>query len=161
MRAFQLEPERTGELRIVLTLPVTRIGFGGLSIDPVAKLIGAPVREILEPLIDGEVRREVGRNGNLVERFPLAIPDGEGLAVPLGSFGSFGARNDRGTLVLTVPSPLALMIAPRLGADLVDGPVHRPSEGGGVPVADLWVRVRAGVGFCVPLGALGEMGVET
>jgi hypothetical protein len=148
------------DLRLTLVLPVTRIGFGAFSVDPLARLIGAPVADILEPLIVGEVRREVGRNGNLVERFPLAIPDGEGLAVPLGSFGSFGARNDHGTLVLTVPSPLVPWLSPRLGADLVDGPRHRPSDGGGMPVADLWVRLRAGVRFTMPLGALGELGVE-
>lgn len=151
---------RSGDLCLVLVLPVTRIGFGGLSIDPLAKLIGAPVSEILEPLVVGEVRREVGRNGGLVERYPLAIPDGEGLAVPLGSFGAFGARNDGGTLVLTVPSPLVPWLGPRLGADLVGGPEHRMAEGGGVTVADLWVRLRAGVWFALPLGVIGEMGVE-
>ncbi len=127
---------------------------------PLAKLIGAPVADILEPLVVGEVRREVGRNGNLVERFPLAIPNGEGLAVPLGSLGSFGARNGHGALVLTVPSPLAPWLSPRLGPDLVNGPVHRPSDGGGVPVADLWVRLRAGARFTLPLGSLGELGVD-
>lgn len=150
----------SGDLRLVLVLPVTRLGFGAFSVDRLAKLIGAPVAEILEPLVVGDVRRGVGRNGGLVERFPLAIPDGEGLAVPLGSFGSFGARNDQGTLVLTVPSPLVVWLAPPLGGDPVGGPEHRMSEGGGVPVADLWVRLRSGVRFSVPLGVIGEMGVE-
>lgn len=127
--------------------------------DPLAKLIGAPVADILEPLVVGDVRREVGRNGNLVEHFPLAIPDGEGLALPLGTFGSFGARNDYTTLLLTEPSPLVPCLAPRLGPYLVNGPVQRPRDGGGVPVADLWVRLRAGVRFSMPLGALGELGL--
>ena len=155
---FAVVPPR--DLRFRLTLPVTRVGFGVFSVDPLAKLIGAPVRSILEPLLVGEVRRDVGRTGNLVEHYPVAIPDGEGLAVPLGSFGAFGFRSESGTLVLTVPSPLVAWLSPRLDADLVGGPVHRPSEGGGVPVADLWVRLRPGLRLTLPLGALGEMGVE-
>jgi hypothetical protein len=47
---FRLAPEPSGDLRITLTLPVTRLGFGAFSVDPVAKLIGAPVRDMLEPI---------------------------------------------------------------------------------------------------------------
>ena len=60
MSAFTADPTPPSDLRFDLVFPITRVGFGTFSIDPLAKLIGAPIREILEPLIVGEVRRELG-----------------------------------------------------------------------------------------------------
>ena len=79
MTAVPLAAVTARDLRFRLTLPVTRVGFGTISVDPLAKLISAPGLDILEPPIVGDVVREVGHAGNLVERLPMVIHQGRQL----------------------------------------------------------------------------------
>ena len=100
-------PAPDGAIRVNLTMPVTRIGFGPFSVDPLQEVIGAPLSEILSSLMVRPVFRRPSEAGPAVEVYALALPDGEGAAVPLGQWGEVGFRNARSLLVLTVPLPMA------------------------------------------------------
>jgi hypothetical protein len=86
------------------------------------------------------------------------LPDGEGASVPLGAWGEVGFRNEGGLLVLTAPWVAAGWLRTRLGDALVRGPVEVPSEG--ARLVEVGVRFRPGMRTAVPLGALGECGLE-
>ena len=150
------DPDRS--IRFLLTVPVTRFGVGPFSIDPVEQLIGCPLADILEPLRVGPIERRPSASGTAVEVHPLALPEGEGLAIPLGQFGEVGLRNRSGLLELTVPAAWGERLARRLGAALVRGPVRGE---GSAALAVCLVRLAPGMGAALPLGALGELGVET
>ena len=147
------EPDRA--IRFMLTVPVTRFGVGPFSIDPVEQLIGCPLADLLEPLRVGPIERRPSASGTAVEVHPLALPDGEGLAIPLGQFGSVGFRNDGGLLELTVPAAWGARLAGRLGSALMRGPERRPAVQGMTQVAVCWARLSPDLQACVPLGALG------
>ena len=53
-------------VRVNLTMPVTRIGFGPFSFDPVEQMIGAPLTEILSSLMAGPVTRRPSATGATV-----------------------------------------------------------------------------------------------
>ncbi|MCK6529714.1 hypothetical protein L6R50_19885 [Myxococcota bacterium] len=147
-------------LRVDLTLPVTRIGFGAFSFDPVQSLLGAPLADVLSPVLRSPPWRRPSPSGVAVDVYPVALPDGEGASLTLGQFGEVGFRNDGGTLVLSVPIPMAGWAARQLGDAVVGGPVRRDALDGGAAVADFWVRLRPGTRRSLPLGTLGELGVE-
>ena len=153
-----VEPDRA--IRFLLMVPVTRFGVGPFSVDPVEQLIGCPLADLLEPLRVGPITRRPSASGTAVEVHPLALPEGEGLAIPLGQFGEVGLANRNGLLELTVPAAWGATLARRLGAGLVRGPERRRTTNGAAEVAGCLVRLRSGVRFWVPLGALGEVGVE-
>lgn len=150
----------TAPLRVNVTLPVTRMGVGPFSFDPLEQLIGAPVTELLGALLAGPVVRRASATGAAVDVYPLALPDGEGATIPLGAWGEVGFRNDAGTLVLTVPWAMASWLRDRLGDARVRGPEPAAALEGGARVAQVWVRPRRGMRAALPLGALGECGVE-
>lgn len=125
--------------------------------DPVERLIGCPLADLLEPLRVGPIERRPSASGTAVEVHPLALPEGEGLAIPLGQFGEVGLANRNGLLELSVPAAWGDRLARRLGAALVRGPTRVE---GTAAVAVCSVRVTAGSGLALPLGALGEIGVE-
>ena len=158
MTAPLVAPE--GAIRVNLTMPVTRLGFGPFAFDPVAHAIGAPLSEILESLLVGDVYRRPSEAGPAVEVYPLALPDGEGATIPLGQWGEIGFANRSGILLLTVPWGMAGWMRQRLGDALVRGPEQGLSLDGTARVANAWVRLRAGMRASYPLGALGEVGVE-
>jgi len=143
-----------------LVLPVCRFGFGPFSINPIEQFIGAPIADILEPLMLGPVQRRPSASGTAVEVYPLALPDGEGAAIPLGQFGELGFVNRGGLLQLTAPWSTAGWMRERLGDALVHGPSRRLADDGGATLAECWVRLRAGMRAAFPLGALGEMAIE-
>lgn len=151
---------RGGEIRVNLVMPVSRIGFGPFSIDPVAQLIGAPLTDILESLMTGPTFRRPSAVGPAVEVYPLALPDGEGASVPLGAWGEIGFHNEGGLLVLTVPLQAGPWVEQRFGDAVMRGPEQGLSLDGTARVARYWVRLRAGMRAGFPLGALGEVGVE-
>ena len=151
-------PDRS--VRVDLTLPVTRLAFGAFTLDPVQSLLGAPLADVLSPLLRGPVGRRASPSGVAVDVYPLALPDGEGMSLPLGHLGEVGFRNDRGTLVLSVPLPMAGWAARQLGDAVVGGPVRREAASGGAAAADFWLRLRPGARKSLPLGTLGELGVE-
>lgn len=159
MKPASVAPRREA-IRVNLTLPVTRIGFGPFSFDPLEQMIGAPIAELLEPLLAGPVTRRPSAAGAAVEVYPLALPEGEGATIPLGSFGEIGFANERGLLVLTVPWSMAGWLRERLGSAIVRGPEAGTSLDGTARVATAWVRLRPGMRASLPLGALGECGVE-
>ncbi|MFT5585862.1 MAG: hypothetical protein ACI9VR_003455, partial [Cognaticolwellia sp.] len=96
---------RDQAVRVNLTMPVTRIGFGPFSFDPVEQMIGPPLVSLLESLMVAPVSRRPSLAGPAVEVYPLALPPGEGATIPLGQFGfttvrrlSFSARGVSGGL---------------------------------------------------------------
>lgn len=153
-------PQQGEPIRVALILPVTRLGFGPFSFDPVEEMVGAKVADLLEPLMTGPVERRPSASGAAVEVYPLALPDGEGATIPLGQFGEVGFANERGVLVLTVPWAMAGWLRQALGDALVRGPEPSTSLDGAARVAHAWVRLRPGMRASLPLGALGEVSVE-
>ena len=150
----------SGAIRVNLTVPVTRIGFGPFSIDPLEQMIGAKLADLLAPLMVGEVTRRPSATGPAVEVYPLALPDGEGASIPLAQWGEVGFYNEGGLLALTVPWGMASWLRQKLGDAVVRGPEAGVSLDGTARVAKAWVRLRPGMRASVPLGALGEAGVE-
>jgi hypothetical protein len=159
-RATQMRRAERGEIRVNLSLPVTRVGFGMFSFDPLEQMIGAPLSEILASLMTGPCYQRASASGAAVDVYPLALPEGEGASVPLGQFGELGFRNERGTLVLTVPASAARWVEQRLGNSVIGGPDVGVSTNGTARVASYWLRLPAGKKASFPLGALGEVGVE-
>jgi hypothetical protein len=152
-------PAKTA-IRVDITVPVTRIGFGPFSFDPLEQMIGAKLADLLAPLMVGAVTRRPSATGPAVEVYPLALPAGEGATIPLGSMGEVGFANDAGLVVLTVPWSMASWAGQRAGDALVRGPEPALSLDGAARVAKLWVRLRPGMRATVPLGVLGEAGIE-
>ena len=144
-------------LRIDLTLPVTRVGWGPFSIDPVEQLIGAPVAEILESLLVAPVHRGTSAAGP-VDVYPLALPDGEGASIELGAWGELGVFNDGGLLVLTVPANASAWLSRQLGAAVLQ--VDEVRGPNGCRLARLWVRLRAGAAASLPISGIGEIGLR-
>lgn len=151
---------RDQAVRVNLTMPVTRIGFGPFSFDPVEQMIGAPLASLLESLMVAPVSRRPSLAGPAIEVYPLALPPGEGATIPLGQFGEIGFANEDGLLVLTVPWGMAGWLREKLGDAVVRGPEAGLSLDGTARVAVAWVRLRPGMRASFPLGALGEVGVE-
>ena len=147
-------------IRFCLVLPVTRLGVGVFSFDAIEQLVGAPAADLLEPLMTGPVERRPSAAGPAVDIYPLALPEGEGLAIPLGQFGELAFANRDGLLELTVPLRAEPWVTAKLGRALVRGPERGLSLDGAARVSRVWIRVAPGVRASVPLGTLGEAGVE-
>ena len=147
-------------IHLRLVLPAARLGFGVFSIDPLAEVIGAPVADILESLMTGPVAQRPSHAGPAVDVYPLAIPDGEGLTLPLGRWGELGFFNERSVLVLTVPLPAANWVQRRLTRAIIGGPEQLLSQDGTARVARFWLQLQAGMSAAFPLGMLGEVGLE-
>ena len=160
MKATLAAPAPSGAIRVNLTVPVTRIGFGPFSIDPLEQMIGAKLSDLLAPLMVGEVTRRPSATGPAVEVYPLALPDREGASIPLAQWGEVGFYNEGGLLALTVPWGMASWLRQKLGDAVVRGPEGGVSLDGTARVVKAWVRLRPVMRASVPLGALGEVGVE-
>ncbi len=150
----------SGDIRVNLCMPVTRVGFGLFSFDPLEQMIGAPLTELLDSLMVAPKYRRPSAAGPAIEVFPLSLPDGEGATIPLGALGEIGFANHGGLLALTVPWGMAGWLRERMGDAIVRGPEEALSLDGTAKVANAWVRLRAGMRARFPLGALGEAGVE-
>jgi hypothetical protein len=160
-RATPTDPPATdGSIRINLTLPVLRFGIGPLVIDPVEQFIGMKVSDIFSSLMTGPVFRRPSASGPAVEVYPLALPEGEGASVPLGQFGELGFKAERGLLVLTVPLGFSGWVQKRFGDAIVRGPVEGLSLDGTARVVRFAIIVKAGMKASIPLGMMGEFGVE-
>ena len=122
------------------------------AVDPLEQVIGAPVADMLESLMIGPVTQRPFQAGPAVDVYPLALPDGEGLTLPLGRWGELGFRNERSMLVLTVPLPAVTWVQRRLATAVVRGPDHLLSQDGTARVARFWLRFAAGDERCVPAG---------
>lgn len=146
------------DIRINLVLPVLRIGAGPFSFDPIAHLLGEPIVSLLEPILAGPVQLRPSDGGPAVEVYPLRLPDGEGAKLALGALGALGVHNVAGRLVLTVPKPAARWIQSRFGAAIVDGP--REAIVGDARVTCFVIELQSGMRASLPIGALGELGIE-
>ena len=149
-----------GAIRFNLILPTARLGFGPLSFNPIEQAIGAPVADILESLMTGPVTHRPSQAGPSVDVYHLALPDGEGLTLPLGRWGELGFFNRMGELILTVPLPAANWIQSKLASAIVHGPDYLLSQDGTARVARFGLRLQPGMSASFPLGVLGEIGLE-
>ena len=149
----------TRTLRINLTLPSMKIGFGPLSYNPLKEMLGFDPREALASLLCSEPYiRTTG--GAAIEVFPLAIAPGMGASISLGGLGKFAVANDRGLVALTVPARASQWLQDRAGGLLVEGPTPVEDDYGVHQVSVAWVRLSPGTRVGLPLGLLGELGLE-
>ena len=158
--AVVANPGAGREIRFNLVIPSAKLGFGPIHFDPLAEVIGAPVADILESLMTGPVTQRPSKAGPAVDVFHLALPDGEGLTLPLGRWGELGFFNRQGELVLTVPLPAANWIQTKLASAIVRGPDHLLSQDGTARVARFGLRLQPGMSASFPLGMLGEVGLD-
>lgn len=104
-------------LRIDIVLPDTRVGFGPLKVDVLEQITGVSIAAHLRPLLRAPAFGRVSAGGGPVMVYPVGIPEGEGLSVPIPVVGDVGFRNYRGYLVLIVPGGLTAEVERAL-ADL-------------------------------------------
>lgn len=152
-----LRPE-AGAMRVNLTVPTTAVRLGPFSFDGLKAFLGVDLAEILAPMM---VAPRYTRDG--LDVYPLAIPDGEGLTIPVKLMGEIGFYNLRAMLVLVVPPAVAEVVRAQLAAEIAAGTAAGPrfNEGGsGGIVAEFAVKLRPGMRKAVPLGSWGEVGVE-
>ena len=155
--------QQPGVLRFNLSLPSTRIRLGPIAIDGVEALLGFSLVQVLDPLMLAPRYTRQNAAGGEVEVYPLAIPDGEGLSVPIKRLGEIGLRNYKSYLILVLPAGLAEVMREQLAEDIAAkraaGP--RPAKGtnGGL-VVEFAIALRPGMRKVIPLGQYGELGVE-
>lgn len=149
-------------LRINLTAPTTAVRIGPFSFDGLRALLGVDLAEVLSPLmVAPKFQRPIV--GGVVDVFPLAIPDGEGLSFPVKFVGGVGFYNLRGVLVLQVPPAAVDIVRAQLTAEIAAGEAAGPrhaDNGAGGTVTEFAVRLRPGMRKAIPMGTFGEIGVE-
>jgi hypothetical protein len=113
-------------LRLQLSVPVTSL-LPGLQLDPLKALTGRSLAEVLSPVLEAEPWTTSGRT-----TYPLSLPDGVGVAVPLGGFGEMGFNHAAGNLQVTAPALVAALLHQlpyRVGgAELLSTPQGRLSR---------------------------------
>ena len=146
-------------LRLRLVVPELRAG----SLTP-GSLVGVDLAGVLQA---AGVLESLPTSRGREMVYPLAIPDGVEVAIPVssGQGGGFAALlgrlevvlgNDGGRLRLLVPNaPMVVpMVQSALGGWLIAGPNYTNA---GVA---FWLRLRAGTSAGIPLGPVGRLGVE-
>ena len=148
-------------LRVNLTAPTTSVSIGPFRFDGLKALIGMDLADVLAPMMIGPRIQRAGPRG-AVDVYPLAIPDGEGLSIPVKFMGEVGFRNMRSILVLVVPPALVDVVRQQLAPEFATGDARaRLSTGAtGVAVTEFALRLRPGMRKAVPLGRFGELGLE-
>ncbi|MDP2305101.1 MAG: hypothetical protein Q8P18_03660 [Pseudomonadota bacterium] len=149
-------------LRVNLTVPTTAVRIGPFSFDGLKALVGMDLAEALAPLMIGPKYQRPGGSG-VVDVYPLAIPEGEGLSLPVKLMGELGFYNLSGALVLIVPPAVVDVVTAQLATEIAAGEALGPrftAGASGGTVAEFAVRLRAGMRKAVPLGRFGEIGVE-
>ena len=148
-------------LRVNLTAPSTQVRVGPFQFDGVKALIGMDLADALAPMMIGPRVQRTGPTGT-VDVYPLAIPDGEGLSIPIKFVGEVGFRNLSSLLVLIVPPALAEVVAAQFATEIASGDARSRLWTGatGLQVAEFAIRLRPGMRKAVPLGRFGEIGVE-
>jgi len=156
----QGQPLPTNAIRLNLILPITRIGFGAFTVDPLIQLIGMPLADILSPLMTGPLHQRPSASGVLVDVYPLQLPAGEGASIQLGQAGELGFANDRGFLRLIVPWMAVSWIHARLAPYIVHGPVQSLSRDRRAYLGEVWIRLEPAMRAGIPLPGLGEVELE-
>ena len=155
--------QQPGVLRCNLSLPSTRIRLGPFSVDGVETLLGVSLVQILDPLMPAPRFSRVTETGAEVEVYPLAIPDGEGVSLPVKLVGTLGFRNFKGYLVLILPVAFAELMREQLAEEIRNkraaGPRAARDPDGGL-VVEFAIALRPGMKKVVPLGSFGELGIE-
>lgn len=148
-----------GTLRLRLVVPELRAG----SLTP-GSLVGVDLAGVLQAA--GVLESPPTLRGREMV-YPLAIPDGVEVAIPVssGQGGGFAALlgrmevvlgNDGGRLRLLVPNvPMVVpMVQSALGGWIIAGPSY---SNAGVA---FWLKLRPGATVGIPLGPVGRLGVE-
>ncbi len=149
-------------LRVNLTVPMTAVSLGPIAFDGLKAVIGMDLADVLTLLMIGP-RTQRPVLGGVVDVYPLAISDGEGLSVPIKLIGEIGFYNLKSPLVRFVPVAAMDVVraqhAVEIAASEAAGLLLRAGVSGGT-VPDFAVRLKPGMRKAVPLGTLGELGVE-
>lgn len=149
-------------LRVNLTVPTTAVRIGPFTFDGLKALLGVDLADVLGSMMIGpKLQRAVV--GGVIDVYPLAIPPGEGLSIPVKLLGEVGFYNYRGALMLVVPPALADVVKAQFASELAAGTAMGPGFRAGLTgatVAEFAVALRPGMRKAVPLGAMGELGVE-
>lgn len=155
--------DRRDALRVNLTVPSTTVRVGPVAFDALKAVLGVDLGEVLSPLMCAARHQRPLPGGGVLDVFPLAIPEGEGLTVPIRMFGELGFRNMNGFLLLILPAALAEVVQAELAQELVDevaaGPRFNHGANGGY-VCEFAVRLIPGMRKAIPLGTVGEIGLE-
>lgn len=150
-------------LRVNLTVPSTTVRLGPVAFDGLKALLGVDIGDVLAPLMVGVRHQRPLPTGGTLDVFPLAIPEGEGLTIPIKLFGEVGFRNLAGFLVLILPPAVAELVAQQLAGEIAQklaaGPRFIQGSAGGI-VAEFAVRLVPGMRKSIPLGTVGEIGLE-
>ena len=152
-----------GALRFNLSLPSTRFRLGPIAIDGMEALLGVSLATILDPLMPASRFTRITEAGGEVEVYPLAIPDGEGVSVPIKHAGEVGLRNHRGYLILILPAGLAEVMRDQLAEEIRNKRAAGPRAARGTDgslVVEFAIALRPGMKKTIPLGSFGELGVE-
>jgi hypothetical protein len=91
------------------------VRLGPFAFDGLKALLGVDLADVLSSLMIGpKFQRPV--LGGFIDVYPLAIPDREGLSIPIKLFGEFGFYNLHSALVLVVPIAAMDVVTPQLAA---------------------------------------------
>ena len=155
--------QQPGVLRCNLSLPSTRIRLGPIAIDGMEALLGVSLVQVLDPLMPAPRFSRINESGGEVDVYPLAIPDGEGLSVPIKHIGEIGVRHFKSYLILILPPGLAEVMREQLAEEIRNkraaGPRAARDPDGGL-VVEFAIALRPGMKKVVPLGSFGELGIE-
>jgi hypothetical protein len=86
----------TAAIRVDVTVPVTMLGFGPFAFDALEQMIGTKLADLLAPRMVAPVSVRPSAAGPAAEVYPLALPSGEAVTIPLGAVGEVGVANDGG-----------------------------------------------------------------
>jgi len=91
-------------MRLELRVPTTQL-LPGIQVDPLKALTGHSLADLLAAVLE---RAPWTQEGQTV--YPIALGDGVGVAVPLGSFGEIGIHHVTGQLQITAPALAAMFL---------------------------------------------------
>ncbi len=129
-------------LRLELRVPSLQF-LPGVRVEPLQALTGRSLAELLASVLEGPPWTQQDRTC-----YQIALADGVGLSLPLGSFGEVGLHHAAGQLQITAPA-LAAMFLQNLPHQ-VGGPEIVPTLGG--RLSRYTLNPPVGVRFRLPIG---------